>query len=108
MSKVKTNIIKLLKEYITEVNKICPVEKAVLFGSYAKGLNNKDSDIDVAIFSKKVNEKNRLEIMSKLIMLINKFKVDIQPVVFPYRDYLNDDNDFISGEIKKRGMEIKI
>jgi len=106
MPKIKNKVAKILKEYIEEVNKLCPIDKAILFGSHAHDKAKKISDIDIAIFSRKINDENRLEIMSKFIMLIDKFKIDIQPIVFSYKDYLDEDNDFISNEIKRRGIEI--
>jgi predicted nucleotidyltransferase len=106
MPKIKNKVTKILREYIEEVNKLCQIDKAILFGSHAHGKDKKVSDIDIAIFSRKINDENRLEIMSKFIMLIDKFKIDIQPIVFSYKDYLDEDNDFISNEIKRRGIEI--
>lgn len=38
--------------------------------------------------------------------LNNERKLDIQPIIYPYSDYLSGDNDFISKEIKKSGLEI--
>ncbi len=72
-----------------------------IFGSYAHGRAGKHSDIDMAIFSRNVNDENRLEVMTETVALINKFKLDIQPIVFSYDDYFSEDNDFISNEIKK-------
>ena len=106
MAKTKNEVIEVLKSYLKDVEKICHVDKAFLFGSYAHGRPGKDSDIDVAIFSRNVNDKNRLEVMSRAIMLLSKLKLDIQPVVFPYDDYIAEDNEFISSEIKKKGIEI--
>jgi predicted nucleotidyltransferase len=107
MAKTKDEIIRIVKQYLNEAESVCPVSKAFLFGSYAREKATKESDIDIAIFSKKVTDKNRLETMSRLIMLIDKLKLDIQPVVFSYSDYLSEDNDFITEEIKKKGMEIE-
>lgn len=108
MAKVKTEVIKILKEYLKEVEKVCHVDKAILFGSYAHGKIRKQSDIDIAIFSRDVSDRNRLKTMSRIIMLIDRLKLDIQPMVFPYKDYIQEDNDFISKEIKKKGVEISV
>ncbi|HTB32965.1 MAG TPA: nucleotidyltransferase domain-containing protein [Bacteroidia bacterium] len=40
-----------LKKQITDILRNYPVSKAALFGSFAKGIENKDSDIDVLIES---------------------------------------------------------
>lgn len=106
MVKTKTQVIRVLKNYLREAERVCHVDKAILFGSHAHGRATAQSDIDIAIFSKAVTDANRIEMMSKLLMLMNKLKVDIQPVVFPYEDYATGDNDFIAEEIKKKGIEI--
>ncbi len=108
MAKTKNEVIAILKSYLNDVDKICHVDKAFLFGSYAHGRPGKNSDIDVAIFSRSVTDQTRLQVMSKVIMLINKLKLDIQPVVFSYKDYFMEDNEFISCEIKKKGIEIPL
>jgi len=88
MAKAETKVIKILKKYLKEVEKVCHVDKAILFGSYARGKTKKESDIDIAIFSSNVNDENRLETMTRIIMLIDKLNLDIQPIIFSYEDYL--------------------
>ena len=39
-----------LKEFINEIDREYPIELAYLFGSYAKGTENSQSDIDMASF----------------------------------------------------------
>jgi uncharacterized protein len=102
--KKQSGIMKKVSQYLAEANNICQVEKAILFGSYAAGSANKQSDIDIAIFSREITNENRLEIMTKLIALTGKFRLDIQPVAFPYEDYISDENDFIVNEIKNKGF----
>ena len=106
MAKTKAQIIRVLKNYLREAERVCHVDKAILFGSHAHGRVSAQSDIDIAIFSKGVTDRNRIETMSKLLMLVSRLKLDIQPVVFPYEDYAKGDNDFIKEQIKKRGIEI--
>ena len=85
---------------------VIEVDKAFIFGSYAHGRAGKHSDIDMAIFSRNVNDGNRLEIMTEAVALINRFKLDIQPLVFSFDDYFSEDNDFISIEIIRDGFEL--
>ena len=108
MAGIKTEIINIIERYLNDVEKICHVDKAFIFGSHAHGRASKHSDIDMAIFSRNVNDGNRLEVMARVIALINKYKIDIQPIVFSYEDYLSEDNDFISNEIKKNGVELTV
>jgi len=106
MHKVPDNIMFIITSYINDVNSICPINKAFLFGSYAYGNYKKDSDIDIAFFSKKFNDKNRTYYMKEFLKKILKYKMDIQPLLFSISDFLQDDNDFIKNEIKKNGIEI--
>ncbi|MDD2216400.1 MAG: nucleotidyltransferase domain-containing protein [Eubacteriales bacterium] len=41
-----------LKEFINEIDREYPIELAYLFGSYAKGTENSQSDIDIALLFK--------------------------------------------------------
>ena len=104
MAKIKDSKKETLKRYLKEVGKFCSVDRAVLFGSFAHGSATKHSDIDVAIFSKTVTDRNRLEMMSKMILAGSRFHVDIQPVAFSEKDYFQNDSDFIRKEIKKKGI----
>jgi predicted nucleotidyltransferase len=108
MAKIKAEIVDKLQRYLNDVEQICHVDKAVVFGSYAKGNAGKNSDIDMAIFSRSINDKNRLEVMARVIALIVKYKLDIQPIVFSYDDYFSEENDFISNEVKKNGLELEV
>ena len=107
MVKIPAAIIKTLNDYLRDVEKICHIDKAILFGSYAHGNIKKRSDIDIAIFSKQITEDNRLEIMARLIASGGKFKRDIQTMAFPWEDYLSKENDFIVNEIINKGIEIQ-
>jgi len=52
MAKASDKIASIIKLYVRELQKNnIDVKKAILFGSYAKGSADEDSDIDVAIIS---------------------------------------------------------
>lgn len=106
MVKKNDRTVKILTEYLSKMNRICPIEKGILFGSYAHGKSSRFSDIDLAIFTKKANSKNRLLLTTLFLKETAELKLDIQPLVFPYQDYLTEENDFITQEIKKRGLII--
>lgn len=106
MAKVKDSTKETIKQYLKEVEKFCSVDRAVLFGSRARGNGKKHSDIDIAIFSKKVNDHNRLEMMSKMVLAGGKFNMDIQPVAFSEKDYFQSDSGFVRTEIRKKGVVI--
>lgn len=95
-----SNMQKILNEFLKEVQEILGsrIKKIVLYGSYARGDYNKDSDIDIMILTdlsdKEINEYNNkiwekcadIEIdkgiaISPLIRNIDKFNswLDVKP-----------------------------
>ncbi|MDP2166889.1 MAG: nucleotidyltransferase domain-containing protein [Thermodesulfovibrionales bacterium] len=106
MAKVRPSVIKKLRAYASDISEVCRIDKVVLFGSYAKGTQAKESDIDIAVFSREINNSNRHEYMSIFLKHILKYRLDIQPVAFNLKDYDSDSDDFILTEIKKKGIVI--
>ena len=106
MAKRENIIEENLKKYLEEINQICPIDLVILYGSYAKGIPSKESDIDLAVFSKKITECNRLKFMTQFLSRVWKYKLDFQPLAFSMADYKSDENDFIREEIKKKGKII--
>ena len=79
----KREVIKKLRQYKLLVSSHFDVDKVVLFGSYARGVQRPDSDIDVAIVVNSINSdflsyapllwKLRLEVDNRIepVLLIN-------------------------------------
>ena len=80
-----------------------PVEKVVLFGSYAKNMQTESSDIDIAVVLKKFIE-DRFTTRVKLMKYSRNFEVVIEPHPFLEEEF-NDSNPFI-WEIQKNGIVI--
>lgn len=75
---VKNHIEVIVSEYIKAIkSRNIRVEKAFLFGSYAKGLEVEDSDIDVAIISPDFGQ----DYMRKLLCSNKSVKISIW--IFP-------------------------
>lgn len=45
-----------IQKYIEKISQYYKIETIILFGSYAKGTENEDSDIDIAIISSDFND----------------------------------------------------
>ncbi len=101
----KKYALKIVDDYINRLllNKI-KIHSAYLFGSYAKGKNRADSDIDLAIVLNKV--KNTFETEIKLMTLRKNNETIIEPHIFEKEDFFKL-NPFIS-EILNTGIQIKI
>lgn len=104
MAAIPNEIINNAKKFISLVSSNgIHIEKAILFGSYAKGTANQWSDIDIALVSNDftgVSFYDRQRINPYLIKIDSR----IEPHPFRPEDF-NNDNPFIE-EILKQGMAI--
>ena len=99
---VDINILNNVKKYIEEISKKFEIEAVYLFGSYAKGTNSEDSDIDIAVVLK--SDKNTFDIMVDLMMLTQDIDLRIEPHPIKTEDFEND-NPFVH-EIIKTGIKV--
>ena len=63
------NVKKIVKRYLTAVSKRIKVQKAILFGSWARGDNLQDSDIDLIVISpdfQGMSFEERLTVLERL------------------------------------------
>lgn len=96
---------KKAKQFIESLSKTdIKVNKAYLFGSYAKGKAKKDSDIDVCIISSSFTNDYFAE-MVKLRKLSMEVDSRIEPVPFSPED-LNDKYSTLASEIRKFGIPL--
>jgi predicted nucleotidyltransferase len=99
----KNEAIKIAIRYIDSVGKKYQIENAILFGSFAVGKEHPDSDIDLAIVFKYVDD-----IIDRQIELLNLRSDDdllIEPHPFILSDF-NSSNPIVA-EILKNGIELK-
>ena len=106
MLNIPIQIDSAIKAFLNNISMKTPIEKAYLFGSYAKGNYDENSDVDLAIFSRYFNDKDRLDNFRLLFLEAMNFSVDLQPQPFT-EDDLNNPEGLVY-EILKTGFEIKI
>ena len=90
--------IKLIRKSYTDI------EKAYLFGSFAKGNSTQDSDIDLALIFKDLDDSVRFDIQVQLMLLASKIDSRIEPHPISHDDF-NSGNPFFI-EIQKTGVEL--
>lgn len=96
--------IEAVKRYIMELKENdVPIQKAIIFGSYAKGNPKEESDIDVVLISSAFTG-NRFNDRRKIIPFRRGIDFRIEPVPFTPEDFKRGGN-FID-EIKKTGKVI--
>jgi len=99
-------VITIVQQYIADVKKVMPIDKVYLYGSYAKGLQKENSDVDICFFSPAFESRHSLDILTELFYLKVKYDKDvlIEPNAFPVSALYND-NPFVK-EIIRTGREI--
>lgn len=75
---------KRLYEFLNEVN---PEGPAVVFGSFAKGTETKNSDVDLLIV------RNRNDVQNKVQVFKTKYSINLRPVVVKTSDFKNIKKD---------------
>ena len=99
----KRTAIKIIKKYIKFLQENnYEVQKAYIFGSYAKGNYDDNSDIDLAIILK--NLKNGFNIQVNLMKIRRKFDTRIEPHPFDEKDF-NSSNPLVN-EILSTGIKV--
>ena len=99
----KNEAIKIAKRYADSVGRIYHIENVILFGSYAKGTNRVDSDIDLAIIFKSVDDIIDMQI--ELMKMRTDDDLLIEPHPFSLSNFQTS-NPVVS-EILKYGIELK-
>ena len=96
----------IAKKYANDVRNVMPVDRAILFGSYAKGTAGGHSDIDVCFFLPSFNGKRRVDIIYELLKISDILYKGMyfEPIVFPSSE-IERGNPFVQ-EVLKTGIDI--
>lgn len=109
---VKKAIPKKVKKEIEKYVKVLkadnlPISKVILFGSYAKGTQNKWSDIDLCIISPKFKDAFKTMQYLWIRREIKDVNYAIEPVGFSPKDF-NNEYDSLIHEIKTTGTQVQV
>jgi uncharacterized protein len=99
----KSEAIKIVKRYVGLIAKKYQIEKIILFGSYIKGTNHPDSDIDLAIIVESVDDIIDMQI--DLMRMRTDDDLMIEPHPFSVSDFKLSNP--IAADIIKNGIEIQ-
>lgn len=99
----KEEAIKIATVYIDTVSNRFTILQAFLFGSFAKGTNHDDSDIDIALVVN--NSSDIIDTQIEMMKLRRKVDLRIEPHPFLLSDF-NRGNPVVN-EILKYGIQIK-
>ncbi len=105
---VQGEIIERIKNYVYLLNsKGYNINKAFLYGSYARNEANKDSDIDLMLVSDAF-DKSDIEKKSKAWVLASDIDPRIEPYMIGTKRFYTDDYTPLLEVVRKEGIEIEI
>lgn len=106
MSVVTNEVVEILKRFLRMIaDADIHIEKAILFGSYAKDTAGKWSDIDVAIVSP---DFSGIPFYDNKRLIPFLLKVDTRIELHPFRpEDFTEDNEFVK-EIIKNGLALRL
>jgi uncharacterized protein len=106
VASTKSTVIDLIRKYITRLNQNnISVQKVVLFGSYMKGTQREDSDIDIAVISSGF-AGDRYSDRRMIVPFRRGIDSRIEPMPFTPEEFAAGGT--LIDEIKKTGKEIVI
>ncbi len=104
---VQTDAIKKVQNYVDIVTAAgIPIEKAFLFGSYARNEQKKDSDIDVLLVSETFDNDDD-KYTGIVWTLTRKIDTKIEPFTMGLKNFYMDDVSPLLYTIKNEGIQIK-
>ena len=102
----KTTTINIIKDYIQLLEKEgVTIDKAFLYGSYAKDAQNTESDIDVMLVSALFEQQND-QLWGKVWMLTKRINSRLEPYLVSTNRFLQDNFSPIIQIVKKEGISI--
>ena len=104
VKEINKEIAEIVDKYVAVVKENYDVVAIVLFGSYAKGTEHEDSDIDIAVVTDDI-KTDKFDEEVKLTLLRRKIDSRIEPHIIKVEDYENDETPFVV-EVKNTGIKV--
>jgi len=102
----QSDVIKLLQLYVHILNEAgLRIQKAFLYGSFARNQANADSDIDIMLVSE-LFDTNDVKTKAKAWQLTRKVDLRIEPFTIGSKRFFSDDDSALVDQVKKEGIEI--
>ena len=102
---VDREIMDIVKKYVEVILANYKVKAIILFGSYAKGTNHEDSDIDIAIITDDLKHGDRIDEEIYLTKLRKNIDYRIEPHLIEIDDYDNIETPLIK-EVIDTGIKV--
>jgi len=102
------DVINIVQTYLQVLKKAgIPIDKAFLYGSYARNEANEDSDIDLMLVSR-IFDTDDDYVLSKPWLYSSKVDHRIEPISIGLLRYNSDDTSPIIELVRQTGIEIQV
>jgi predicted nucleotidyltransferase len=109
MAQKRRQVTALIQRYVAVLEaKGIPVERAILFGSYAAGHADEWSDIDIAVISPKFDELSLLERYEQLGLANRDLQAPLDIVGFSSTQVARCEPESFLAEILRTGIDVPI
>lgn len=102
---IDREIMDIVKKYVEVILANYKVKTIILFGSYAKGTNHEDSDIDIAVVTDDIKSDDVFDEQLNLKKLRRNIDYRIEPHLIKISDYDNVETPFVQ-EIINTGIKV--
>jgi predicted nucleotidyltransferase len=99
---VTESAVNIARKYLSSLSEDMDIKRAYLFGSYAKGTQKEESDIDIAVVVGHMNDF--FELQMELFRRRRRIDLRIEPHPFEEADF--SENNPVAAEIMNSGIEI--
>ncbi len=100
---INKEILNSINKFIKEIKKHYNITTIILFGSYAKGTENEDSDIDIAVISD--DFEDIYECMANLMGMTWDIDARIEPHPIKKKDF-DEESDYFIKEVINTGIKV--
>lgn len=106
---VDSSVIAVVRRYIEAVIRAgIPVEKAVLYGSFAREEQTKDSDIDLLVLSPLFDRMKEGKVVDLLWRLTRRVDNRIEPIAVGTREFEEDESSPLIGVARRDGLVVSL
>ena len=102
---IDREIMDIVNKYVEVILENYKVKAIILFGSYAKGTNHEDSDIDIAIITDDLKCADIFDEQLNLKKLRRNIDYRIEPHLIEVSDYDNVETPFVK-EVINTGIKV--
>lgn len=102
---IDKEIMDIVNKYAQVILANYKVKAIILFGSYAKGTNHEDSDIDIAIITDDLKHGDRIDEEIYLTKLRRNIDYRIEPHIIEVADFDNVETPFVE-EVINTGIKV--